>query len=239
MASRLPSVLAASLHLTLAAVIGIISFPTEVLAQQFMPPDRGLPGRREGGGTRGGCLHGQVPLAGLVALMPDSNFGQTTQDQPTLYWYTPPMSADEAELVVLDDNDDEVYRSTINLPESGGIVNLTLPAVGDRSLLDLNKDYHWYFSLVCDPMDRSGDIFVEGWIQRVEPSDDLSRRLVVARSEQERAIAYAESGIWYDALGSVATSRQSSPGDPAASASWATLLESIGLDSLAAQPLNP
>ncbi|HEY9645547.1 MAG TPA: DUF928 domain-containing protein [Chroococcidiopsis sp.] len=236
MASRLPSVLAISLPLALAAVIGIISFPTEVLAQQFMPPDRGLPGRREGGGTRGGCLHGQVPL---VALMPDTNFGQTTQEQPTLYWYTPPMSANTAELVVLDNNDDEVYRSAIALPESGGIVNITLPAVGDRSLLDLNKDYHWYFSLICDPMDRSGDIFVEGWIQRVEPSDDLSRRLMVASTEQERAIAYAESGIWYDALRSVATSRQSRPGDPAASGGWSTLLESIGLDSLVAQPLTP
>lgn len=235
----LPLFLRTTLHITLAATIAVVSFPSASTAQQFVPPDRGLPGRREGGGTRGSCLRGQVPL---TALMPNSNFAQTTRTNPTFFWYVPPFLAETAEFVLLDENDNELYYTTMQLVEDGGIVSLNLPTVKDAdgndvSLLKEGQDYRWYFSLVCDPDDRSGDVFAEGWIQRIQPTPALASRLLSAANERTRATIYAEAGIWHDALATLAELRRSQPGNSTLLSSWTTLLESVDLESIAAEPL--
>jgi Domain of Unknown Function (DUF928) len=217
----------------MSVMIGIVGLPTAAIAQEYVPPDRGLPGRREGGGTRGGCPTSQPPM---TALMPSTNFGQTVSDYPTFFWYVPPRTAEVAEFVLLDDNDNEVYKTIIQLTGESGIVSLTLPAVGNTSPLEIGRDYHWYFSLVCDPLDRSGDSFAEGWIQHIELDPNLENQLIMAASSDHPAL-YAEAGIWYDAVASLAELRRSQPDNSALLFKWSMLLESVDLNAIASQPL--
>jgi Domain of Unknown Function (DUF928) len=225
--------------LGLGLTMGLLSIPTQAMAQEYNPPDRGLPGRREGGGTRGGCLSNAQHL---VALMPVTNFGLTTQESPSLFWYIPPLSVISAEFVLLDANDNEVYTTTIQLTGNEGIVSLAIPLIRDEALgkdvsrLEVGKDYHWYFSLICDARDRSSDIFVEGWIQRTQLNQAMTTRLETT-PERDRPTAYAELGLWYDALGTLATLRQAQPQDETTLAAWNTLLNSVDLSDLAGQPL--
>ncbi|NJN86669.1 MAG: DUF928 domain-containing protein [Leptolyngbyaceae cyanobacterium SL_7_1] len=239
MSRILSLVLRTALPLSLLGTITVVGLPDVSMAQQFVPPDRGLPGRREGGGTRGSCLRGQVPL---TALMPASNFAQTTKTSPTFFWYVPPFLAETAEFVLLDEHDNELYHTTVQLVEDGGVVSLSLPTVKDASgtdvsLLNEGQDYHWYFSLICDPDDRSGDVFAEGWIQRVQPTLALTNRLAIARTEREQAAVYAEAGIWHDALTTLAELRRSQPSNSALLSNWITLLESVDLENIASEPI--
>lgn len=220
-------------NVTLVMLLGFSTFPVAALAQSYVPPSRGLPGRREGGGTRGNCVHNAMPL---MALMPSTNFGQTIDSSPTLFWYVPQLDATVAEFVLLDDQENVVYTHEMELNGEAGVVRLTVPVVNDKSLLEVGKDYHWYFSLICDPGDRSGDIFVEGWIQRIEPDSALQAQLESA-SVREQANLYATSGLWHDALSTLADLRLQSSTDEDAMAAWQTLLGSVDLDAIADEAL--
>jgi Domain of Unknown Function (DUF928) len=224
--------LRAAIPLFVSMVLVIGGFPVAVLAQEYVPPDRGAPGRREGGGTRGNCLRGDPPL---IALIPETNFGTTVEARPTLYWHVPVTVSPTAEFVLLDAEDNEVYRTTFQLSGNAGIIQVSLKDAASAPALEVGKDYHWYFSLVCDPADRSGDIFAEGWIQRIAPPDSLAAQLA-AVPESDRPGVYAQAGIWYDALSTLANLRQAEPHNTTASTQWETLLRSVGLDNIAGQP---
>lgn len=216
----------------LISMVLVSGLPLAVLAQEYVPPDRGAPGRREGGGTRGNCLRGDPPL---VALIPETNFGTTLEARPTFYWHVPVTVSPTAEFVLLDTDDNEVYRTTFQLSGNAGIIQVSLKDQAGAPALEVGKDYHWYFSLVCDPGDRSGDIFAEGWIQRIDPPSSLASQLA-AVPESDRPAVYAQAGIWYDALSTLANLRQTEPQNTTASTQWETLLRSVGLDNIASQP---
>lgn len=200
---------------------------------QFTPPDNGLPGRREGGGTRGGCATQQPAL---TALIPKTNLGLTLQEHPTLFWYVPPNTAAAAEFVLLDQNNAEVYTAMVPITNQAGLVQVSLPTDGSVPPLETDKLYHWYFSLICDPLDRSADQFTDGWIQRTQPSPELARQLEAA-PEQAKFSIYSEAGIWYDAITTLATLRQQQPQNAGLAQQWQALLESVGLAAIADQPL--
>jgi hypothetical protein len=204
-------------------------------AQDYIPPDRGAPGRREGGGTRGGCM-AQQPSSqpSLTALMPDTNSGLTLAEHPAFFWYVPQSSATAAEFVLLDQSDTEVYKTTLPVPAQAGVVSINLPA--EAPALEVGKSYHWYFSLVCDPLDRSADVFTSGWVKRTAPAAELAQALATASAEAKPAI-YAKHGIWYEALTELAKLRHNQPQNAALINQWQTLLKSVGLEQLANQPL--
>jgi len=218
------SVLAFSLSLTA---------PSPIFAQTYVPPDRGLPGRREGGGTRGICLAQPT----LTALMPPTNFGRTTRADPTLYWYIPQNRAGAAEFELLNEKEETVYKTQVPLSHQSGVIQITLPSANPVAVLEVGKTYHWYFSLVCDPQDRSGDVITEGWIERSAPDATLTHRLDKATGG-DRAALYAEAGIWYDALDTLAELRTLSPNDPTVVRSWNNLLTSVGLNKIDSQAMS-
>lgn len=194
-------------------------------AQQYVPPDRSLPGRREGGGTRGSCIASQPTL---TALMPDSNYGTTTHGYPTLFWYVPETTAPLAEFELLDENNQPIYTTQFAVTGKSGLISLSLPATATLPPLSVGTPYHWYFSLVCDRQDRSGDVMTEGWIERISLDPALNRQLQAA-SESDRAMLYAQAGSWYDALATLMTLHCSQPNDAAIVTKWQTLLDSVGL----------
>jgi hypothetical protein len=204
------------------------------IAQEFEPPDRGLPGRREGGGTRGGCL-AQQPA--LTALMPNTNIGLTVTEYPSFFWYVPQNSAAAGEFVLLDQSNAEVYKTIVPVSQQAGVVSVKLPSDGSVSALEVDQSYRWYFSLICDPLDRSADAFTSGWIKRVEPSSTLTQELATATAE-EKPLIYAQADIWYDALAALVQLRHDQPQNPALVNQWETLLSSVGLEQIAHQPLR-
>lgn len=222
-------------YLTLSVGIWLAGLPVVALAQEYIPPSRGLPGRREGGGTRGDCLNSQQRL---TALMPDTNFGKTTAEYPTFFWYIPNIHPEAAEFVLLDEEDNELYRTRFRVTGDSGVIRLSLPEEVGMPPLEVGKDYHWYFSLVCDDVDRSGDSYTEGWIQRVEPSELLLAQLDTAAASDRPAI-YAAAGIWYDAVTSLADLRRANPQNPSFVRDWRTLLGSVELINVAEQPFVP
>jgi hypothetical protein len=221
--------------LALLLTTGVFASMATTALAQYVPPDRGLPGRREGGGTRGGCALTQPTL---TALIPSQNFGATVQEHPTFFWYVPQTNATTAEFVLMDGNQ-TVYETTIALPKTPGILRLSLPTDGTVPPLMIGKDYQWYFSIICNADDRSGDLLTRGWVQRQALTPDLAAKLAQV-PVAERSTVYAEAGIWYDAIATLADLRQQ-PGSIGAQNQllhdrWSNLLESVGLEAFADQP---
>ena len=206
----------------------------------FNPPNRGLPGegRQEGGGVRGGnCPNIQNKL---IPLVPATNMGLTISEYPTLYWYVPETvgadtPAPEMEFVLQDEEGKEVYNSG-KLPAlaSAGIVSYTMPAKAGKPL-EVGKNYQWFFSIICNPDDRSGDVRVQGWIKRVEKSPIMAQYLEAA-PEKDRPFIYARESLWFDTLSSLAQMQMQNPGDEFLSDKWEELLNSVSLGNLAKAP---
>lgn len=217
------------------ALLSLASVPPQHSAQAAretskislgFPPaaDRGAPARTAGGGVRGGdCMEaGGKPM---TALMPSNNVGTTVAANPTLFVYVPKTNAKEAELAVVDDEGNEILQK-IALKGTPGVVKISLP---ENAELKTGKEYPWIFSLVCNPSERSGDIFVMGVFERTEISPMLQEKLSKA-APLEAAKLYAEASIWNETLNIMAELRSSKPTE------WEGLLTSVGLESLASAP---
>ncbi len=208
------------------STLGISQAPTPTILRRS--------GRRKPASPRGPCSPSQKPL---TALLPKTNLGLTVAVSPTFFFYIPQTPIKTAEFVLLDEeNGTKVYETTFALSGTPGIVSLSLPTSGTFPGLALGKEYHWYVSMICDPQDRSGDIYVDGWIQRVEPNRSLITQLEKA-SPRDRVTLYRKNDLWYDTLTMLAQRRRLSPNDRALVAEWTTLLKSVELDEIAQEPL--
>lgn len=223
--------------LAIALGLAVVGMPLLAIAQQYTPPRRGIPGRREGAGTRAPgdrCLAGQKPLMGLT---PVDNFGATTSKTPTLFWYVPATNATVGEFRLLDAAEQEIYSSTVAIPDVPGVVSVQLPATVTEQM-QLQQDYRWQFSLRCDANEPSKNPFVEGIVQRVEPSSTLQDSLTIATTPSDVATVYAKAGIWQDAIATLAEQRCLKPNDVSVQTSWTNLLRSVQLDSFTDAPLT-
>lgn len=192
----------------------------------------GIPGRRVPGASRGGCQQGKKPL---TALIPEMNPQLTTAEYPVFFFYIPQTQAQALELVLTDENDEALYKETFQTTAAPGVVSLSLPA-NSMPPLKIGKTYRWSFSMICDRQDRSGDLVLEGSIQRMEPDPNLAIQLKKAKP-QERAALYATSGFWQDTLVTLADLRRSRPSDLGVRTDWEDLLKSVGLERIAQEPL--
>jgi Domain of Unknown Function (DUF928) len=191
----------------------------------YVPPEVGFPARRIGAGTRG---MGRVATVQILA--PD-HLGYTTQEQPTLYWYLAEPTTTRVEFAIHDETSVEPL-AVVELPSPSqpGIQALRLADHGVK--LQPGVRYLWFVSLVPEPERRSKDFVVGGWISRREPDAMLGGRLAAA--EGRDALVYAESGLWYDAIGSLSAEIAAAPADPAPLEQRAALLEQVGLSEVAA-----
>lgn len=198
----------------------------------FVPPEWGAPGNRVGGATRG-CFSGRQAL---TALVPNTNTGTTLAAQPTLSFYIPANKAEQLELVLLDNKQKILHKSTVASPKAPGIVSLDMAKIPGAPSLETGKNYQWYFSMICDPKDRSADVVVDGWIQRVEADPILQSEIQKAKPS-DRVSLYAANGIWYDTVAAMVASRQSAPDNSVLTQEWSDLLKSVGLSAVAPAPI--
>ncbi|MBW4469464.1 MAG: DUF928 domain-containing protein [Stenomitos rutilans HA7619-LM2] len=211
----------------------ICSAPLFAIAQEYQPPKRGIPGRREGAGTRGTCLRGPKLL---MPLTPTDSFSTTVSSSPSFFWYVPKTAAQSAEFALLDENDRTLYKTTVGLSETPGIISVTVPASVTASVLTVGKDFYWQLSILCDPSQPSINPFVEGVVQRTKPAAAVASQLKKAPLS-ERATIYASNGIWQDAIATLAQARCTKPQDQSVMASWTRLLQSVKLEDYAQTPL--
>jgi len=215
----------------------------------------GQPASTAGAGTRASSFcpldkkEGKMPLTGLMPIgnklnqetRVATNQTLTVAANPTFFVYVPETTAEFAEFLLLDDQDNKVYETSLQLPtvlssdvssssvSTPGIVKLSLPA---NVSLETGKNYRWQFQLNC--IDNTGDAsnnpLVDGWIQRTELSSDLKTKIEQA-TPLEQAKLYAKARIWSEALMLAAQLRSSHP------AEWEELLKSVGLNEIAQAPL--
>ncbi len=213
------------------------SLPGEFLVSVDFPSTGGggSTSRSAKGGTRGSSpLESCVNETGkpLTVLMPQNNVGTMVTENPEVYWYIPETRAEEAEFVLLDSEQQEVYATTFDLSGEPGVVKLSLPQKNEGTnepVIAAGEEYTWFLALVCNRDDRSYDEIVEGVVQRQEINQQLQAQ-ISSSSGLETAQIYAQAGIWTDALMILAQLRKSQPQQ------WENFLQSVDLGDYATEP---
>ena len=191
----------------------------------YQPPQRGAPQARVGGGTRG--IGGDVPE--LQVLAPD-HVGLTTQAQPTLYWYAhSPVSA-HIEFALIDETSiDPLLELETGKVKVTGVQHLNL---ADHNItLSPGVPYQWSIALIMDEDSRSTDVIASGVVELIEPNKEMKSRIDASQGT-DLVAAYANEGVWYDALDTISTMIEKSPTDQQLVAIRATLLDQVGLQAV-------
>lgn len=195
----------------------------------------GAPSRTGGGGVRSGtpvaCVRGNVPL---TVIAPANNLGTTVSANPNVFLYVPPTQAKSAEFVVVDEQDNEVYQTTMVLRGASGVMKLSLPSTVS---LKTNKNYRWQFALLCDPANPQQDVWVEGWLQRTQLTSQQKSQLAATKDPLQQAQVYADAKIWQESLTILAQLRQNRPNDSRVTEAWQEFLNSVGLQAIATAPV--
>lgn len=213
--------------------------PNELLtfAAPPPPPDIGEPGQRAEAGSRGCQEEIDKPLASsqkpLLALMPvysDSELvlGTTIAPTPTFWFYIPYQPPSSGKFVLRDKNGKLLYHTDVTLPQTSGVVSLSLPKA--VAPLEIGKQYHWFLKIYCKPQEPPA--YVEGWIQRNPLNPVLNSQLQKA-TPRDLVALYAAHGIWFEALSTASVLRHRDPKDT----TWAELLRTVGLNDLATEPI--
>ena len=167
-------------------------------------PNRGIPtGRRRGGTSRSECSQTNRSLTAIVpgVEIPETNttnhnslsepvtqtsfadsksfLTRTLEEYPTFWVYVPKLvdSSIKGEFILQDDKDNDIYRTYLNLPNRGGIINISLPNRPQNSL-KIGQKYHWYVKIFCNKQNESAKyVFVDAWLERIAIYPKLERQL--------------------------------------------------------------
>lgn len=191
----------------------------------YVPPDRGAPSNRIGGGTRG-----DDDAFLVAALVPEDHIGRTTQEAPVLYWYRSPTAKGRIEFVLNDETSGTTrVRETLSPPAGERFPSVDTGAFGAR--LETDRLYSWFVTVVVDPADPSLDMLSGGYIRRIATPPELAKSLNDA-STADRAALYARAGVWYDALALLMERIREHPGDAELVAQREWMLKAAGLPTL-------
>lgn len=258
-------VLVASLLIFPLSQVAEANFFANLIAriEQLVNPPLGQAptGRRVGGAGRGpicALAENEQSYKFVKALMPtqplneralarekqetetDSNTkfvgGLTIAAQPTFWFYLPYTTPEPpqnlvAQFVLLDETEHPVWNElmAVKLTDTQPLVEYPL-----SYSLEIGKLYNWYFSVICDSDKLSRNPVVRGWIQRAEPTPELQTALRNA-SRFQQYLAYANNGIWFDTVSSLAEIRRQFPGTY--KGAWSSLLDFFEIPVL--EPIQP
>lgn len=153
----------------------------------YKPPPRGSPRGLRPGGTRGGTA-----LPRPLALAPD-HVAHTLRASPSLFWHIdgePPESASLVLTLIEAAAIEPILEVELPHPASAGIQRIRL---SDYAVtLATQVEYEWAVALQPEAQPGPDDRVSQGYLRRVS-ADALAGR-------PESASAFAEMGLWYDAL---------------------------------------
>ena len=195
--------------------------------------DENSPGRRVGGSSRGACPIGKTPL---TAIVPESELGRTVSEYPTLFLYVPSTpEKTKMEFELRDKNENVIYKQEFLGTGRDGIYRIDIPNY--VTPLAEGENYVWSFSLICSTTDFAGIHYVGGWINRIENSQFVNGQIQRV-DPSDRPTQYTQNLLWYDLMASLADLHQSDPNNTAFQSRWEELLMEVGLEDLADKPLN-
>jgi hypothetical protein len=203
--------------------------PPEEGPPVYKPPARGKPRGRVAGGVRGV----EAELPSLQVLVPE-HAGQTLSDQPSLFWYVdgpPPESARVFFTLIDEASVEPLVEVELERPARAGIYRIDLAEHAVH--LERGAEYEWSVVLVVDSGQRSKDVVSSGWIDRVEAPAGLA-----PAGAPHTARAYAECGLWYDALGAASDGVRADPANAALRGERDSLLRQVGLPPVGTGPGN-
>jgi Domain of Unknown Function (DUF928) len=198
------------------------------------PPSRGVPGNRTVSASRSRCDLNLVALAPQFStntpgqVSENSVWGKTTSSSPTFWFFVPATSSStQLEFSLQNQEEEDVYRASIPTPLQPGIIGVK---VSPKQPLQPNINYHWRLKAkVSCGTSTPNRVYVDGWVTQVSLSGVMSQK--------DNSEIYAEKGIWYDAVTSLAQQRLQRPNDLKIRQDWRDLLESANLEEIAKQPL--
>lgn len=163
------------------------------------PPEDAKPESAEGAASRNGnrCPGDLLAKSDrnssvLKAIVPQGNFGLTTQKHPTFWAYIPPTTAQSAILSIAKVGEKPHWHQAISLTGESGTIGVKLDSTTPG--LKIGQNYLWTLILICNAHPHPNDPVVTAGVKRI-PSN-LPQNI----AELERATWYAKRGIWYDAL---------------------------------------
>jgi hypothetical protein len=191
----------------------------------YVPPKRGAPGGRIGGGTRGT----QREVFVLSVLAPDHS-GFTIREQPSLYWFISNSTSLPVELTVMDPQGVQpILEIRLPSPVTAGVHRILLSDYNVR--LAPGGAYRWFVSVVPDADRRSKDITAGGAIERVEMPEGLKAKVAQA-SKSDLPSLYGEAGLWYDTVAAISELIDAAPQDQALRKQRTALLTQVGLTGI-------
>lgn len=215
------------------SLLSELSDGNQTFISQVLPPPPSTPPpnqTRSGGSLSGGensCQRSDQPIR---ALVPVENPVFTASAHPTILLYVPQAAAEiafgEFSVLVGLDETERLYQTRFTLPNTPGIVSISLPESPDYAL-ETAVPYHWYVKLYCQGNTTSvADLEVNAWIQRSAtlPAQNLPDTNISPQ-------------LWYDTLAETADRLQTAPQTPELLNQWRNLLESIAAGDLAAEPI--
>jgi hypothetical protein len=200
---------------------------TEALASipVYIPPKRGAPGGRIGGGTRGS----QREVFVLSVLAPDHS-GFTTKEQPSLYWFISKSTSLPVELTVIDAKGIKpILETRLPSPVTAGLHRVRLSDFNVH--LAPGVAYRWFISVVPDADRRSKDITAGGAIERVEMPEALKAKVAQA-AKSDLPSLYGQAGLWYDTVAAISELIEAAPQDQAFRKERTALLSQVGLTGI-------
>jgi len=163
-------------------------------------------------------------IDGLMPLVPTK--GTTIFDRPNILVYVPQTSAKQLAFILEDENNNELYRTRVNVANSPQVLGIR-----PQASLEVGKKYYWTISMVC-PTPGPANPFVEGTVQRVQVDRTLADQLKPA-SKIDQAALFAQSGLWFEASNTLFELKQTDPKNTQYSDAWKELLQSVGLGRMA------
>ena len=196
------------------------------LASNFRLPSRGAPGPRDSSASRGN-------LGNIVALIPGTNFGYTTEENPSLWVYLPYPTQEKVRLTLKDEDNKQVHQQELDLSGNPGIVEIS---ISEDFKLEVDKVYYWELEVGLESYGNLNNPIIRGGIERVIMDNSLKGQLE-EKSEQEKLEIYAENGLWFDVLSGLISLHQSNSEDEEIASLWTSLLQQVGLEELENKPI--
>ena len=172
-------------------------------------------------------------MPSMLAVAPSSFYGTTLEAQPTILVYVPASDIEVATFSLKNEAKDTIYQTTVAVPARGGIMAVKMPANAPE--LAVGENYQWYLALQVDGSLTPASPFVDGWVKRIAPDQELL--LALDQSDQLANIELlGQQGIWYDTVAQLAE-LHTSQADEAIAGHWHELLESVGLAEISSEPI--
>ncbi|MHC5745418.1 MAG: DUF928 domain-containing protein [Nostoc sp.] len=196
---------------------------------------KGAPQQASAGASRVGTYYLNPSItnttqpAALIALLPQNFYGTTVSERPTILVYIPASNAQEAVFSLKDEAGNMQHQMNISVPEKTGVIAIKLPA--NAPALAVGKNYQWFLALKVDGQLSPSTPYVDGWIQRIQPSAELATA-IQEQDALKRATILGKNGVWYDCVATLASVYTTQPNNATLRKQWEELLSSVSLKEI-------